>query len=430
MKNKHGGKPIDSGTYGCVFNPALACNGEKRHNGVSKLMINRHASKELGLLEPIYTLSKQYPGVKSHIIIPQLKQCTPAKLTPEDLYTFNDTCNNLYDLGYNTHNINQRRDDFKLLQMEHGGKTVGDYIQDMHADQEYYIHKGIADIFKHVIVPMNQNNLYHSDIKENNILVKNNKLKLIDFGLMILYTDATIDPMFLDHYLSMHFPYTCLFFNDDIHFHWSGFFRNHKHLQGELFIRACSKHIMDSILMYKNRTGLDNKLLSKESSFIFYCNILFPKENYLAIISRQLAYCYDRHKNPSTGEFDILSYYNKEFIHTIDVWGLCTVLLHLLTHYKSSYHDKHQKIKTLLIKYMFSMHLNPFPYSEFYTDLMSHVDYIKSRHSKSRHSKSRHSKSRHSKSKSSRTRSSRTRSSNIKQAHGKKNKTKNQKIKK
>jgi hypothetical protein len=424
MKNKKGGKPIDSGTYGCVFNPALACKGSKRPTGVSKLMIDKHASKELNLLEPIYTLTKQYPDIKSYIIIPELKQCTPSKLTTEDLYTFNDTCHNLYDLGYNTENINRRRDEFKLLHMEHGGKTVGDYIQDMHADQEYHIHKGIADIFKHVIVPMNQNNLYHSDIKENNILVKKNKLKLIDFGLMILYTDTTIDPMFLNHYLSMHYPYTCLLFNDDIPFHWSSFYRKHNHLKEEMFIQACSKHIMDSILRYKKSQGLSNKLLSKESSFIFYCNILFPHKNYLEIIARQLAYCYHRYKNPSNGEFDILSYYNKEFIHTVDIWGLCTVLLYLFTHYNSSYHDKLEKLKPLLIKYMFSMHVNPFPYSEFYKDLMSHAHYIKSKSSKSRSSKSRSSKSR-----SSKSRSSKSRSSNKKHTYSR-NQSKTQRYKK
>ncbi len=416
MKNKRGGKPIDSGTYGCVFNPALACNGSKRHTGVSKLMINKHASKELALLEPIYTLTKVYPDIKSHIIIPELKQCTPSRLTTKDLYAFNDTCHNLYDLGYNTNNINDRRDEFKLLHMEHGGKTVSDYIHDMHADQEYHIHKGIADIFKHVIVPMNQNKLFHSDIKENNILIKNNKLKLIDFGLMILYSETTIDPMFLNHYLSMHYPYTCLLFNDDIPFHWSGFYHKHKHLQGEMFIQACSKHIMGSILHYKKRQGLSNKLLSKESSFIFYCNILFPNKNYLDIIARQLAYCYERHKNPSNGEFDILSYYNKEFIHTVDIWGLCSVLLYLFTHYDSSYHDKQEKLKPLLIKYMFSMQLNPFPYSEFYKDLMSHADYIKSKSSKSKSSKSKSSKSKSS-------RSSKGRSSNKKHTYSKKKST-------
>ena len=247
MKHKHGGKPIDSGTYGCVFNPALACEGGNRPAGVSKLMLNKNATKEIDLLKPIYTLSAKYPTLKSHIIIPDLQMCTPATMSHKDLYTFNDTCHSLHNAGYNTHNINKRRTDFKLLQMEHGGKTIGDYILDMKPSQEYHIHKGIADIFKHVIIPMNQNQLYHSDIKENNILIKNNKLKLIDFGLMIPYSSTSIDPMFLNHYLSMHYPYTCLLFNDDIPFQWNVFYRNHKHLQGAMFIQACSKHTMESL---------------------------------------------------------------------------------------------------------------------------------------------------------------------------------------
>ena len=193
MKNKQGGKPIDSGTYGCVFNPALACKGQKRPSGVSKLMSSKNAIKEMELLKPIYALSKKYPTLKSYVIIPNLNMCTPAKINSKDLHTFNDTCRALYESGYNHHNINDRRDEFKLLQMEHGGTTVGDYIQSMKPHQEYYIHKGIADIFKHVIIPMNQHHLYHSDIKENNILVKNNKFKLIDFGLMILHNHTTID---------------------------------------------------------------------------------------------------------------------------------------------------------------------------------------------------------------------------------------------
>ena len=43
----------------------------------------------------------------------------------------------------------------------------------------------------------------------------------------------------------MHYPYTCLLFNDDIPFYWSGFYRKYKHLQEEMFIQACSKHIME-----------------------------------------------------------------------------------------------------------------------------------------------------------------------------------------
>ena len=32
--------------------------------------------------------------------------------------------------------IQSLENDLKLLQMEHGGKTVGDYIEEMHPDQE------------------------------------------------------------------------------------------------------------------------------------------------------------------------------------------------------------------------------------------------------------------------------------------------------
>ena len=70
--------------------------------------------------------------------------------------------------------------------------------------------------------------------------------------------------MFLNHYLSMHYPYTCLLFNDDIPFQWNVFYRNHKHLQGAMFIQACSKHTMESILRYKKRRTTDTNANNME----------------------------------------------------------------------------------------------------------------------------------------------------------------------
>jgi hypothetical protein len=39
---KHGGKVIGSGGYGCVFRPALRCNGTRKRASktISKLMLN------------------------------------------------------------------------------------------------------------------------------------------------------------------------------------------------------------------------------------------------------------------------------------------------------------------------------------------------------------------------------------------------------
>ena len=43
-----GGKVIASGGYGCVFNPALKCEGESKRSKdkITKLMTERHATQE------------------------------------------------------------------------------------------------------------------------------------------------------------------------------------------------------------------------------------------------------------------------------------------------------------------------------------------------------------------------------------------------
>ena len=47
-KYKRGGKVIASGGFGCVFSPALKCQGatKREKNKISKLMTERHAQQE------------------------------------------------------------------------------------------------------------------------------------------------------------------------------------------------------------------------------------------------------------------------------------------------------------------------------------------------------------------------------------------------
>ena len=201
-KKLFGGKPIDSGTYGCVFKPALSCKRRKRKKGVSKLMLTNYAMKEMKLLQPIYHLMEKYPDIKSHIIIPSTSYCTPSKLSSDDLNNFNITCSKLNDIGFNDNTINQRLHELKLLHMEDGGITVGDYILTMKRRQEHHIYKGIANIFKYAITPMNQHGIIHCDIKDNNILIKHNSMKLIDFGLVVIHDESTIDGAFFNGYFS------------------------------------------------------------------------------------------------------------------------------------------------------------------------------------------------------------------------------------
>ena len=47
-KNRKGGKVIASGGFGCVFSPALKCQGKKSRgkNMISKLLTKKHALSE------------------------------------------------------------------------------------------------------------------------------------------------------------------------------------------------------------------------------------------------------------------------------------------------------------------------------------------------------------------------------------------------
>ena len=363
---KKGGKAIDSGTYGCVFKPALKCKGKTRKKGVSKLMIDKNAMSELQLLEPIYSLMTIYPNIQKYILIPTLQDvCIPDTLTSSDLNSFDNVCNRLYTYGYNTSTINSRLSDLKLLFMQDGGITVEEYIQGLHTQHIIHVLKGLHDIYKNVIIHMNDNGFYHSDIKDNNILVKHNSLKLIDFGLMIQYDHSTIHPRFLQHSYHYLTPYSVLLFNDMVQFQWFTFYKTHYNLPKQQFIETCTYHILNAYRSFQTLQTESSREIHGQRHIKELCAILFPNENWLYVISKELAYCYYLFKN-EYGLFDILTFYNSVFIHLIDVWGLCSILINLLDRliFINYNHSFIESIKQILKKYMFGMKHYPFAMKE------------------------------------------------------------------
>ena len=65
MKNDKGGKVLASGGYGCVFTPALKCEGaKKRETGkISKLMTEKHATQEY---EEINSIKEKLDSIKNY----------------------------------------------------------------------------------------------------------------------------------------------------------------------------------------------------------------------------------------------------------------------------------------------------------------------------------------------------------------------------
>ena len=363
---KKGGKPIDSGSYGCVFKPALKCKGKTRKKGVSKLMMEKYAMNEVKLLEPIYTLFTIYPDMKKYVLIPTIEDiCIPDTFTKSDLNSFDTMCNRLYSYGYKTSNINNKLSDLRLLFMKDGGITVEQYIQGLHKQQIVHVLKGLRDIYKKVILPMNDNGLFHSDIKHNNIVVKNNSLKLIDFGLMIQHDPSTIHSHFLQHSYHHLIPYSILLFHDMVPFHWHAFYKTHYNLPKQPFIEKCTFHIIDAYRRFQALQSESSREIYGQRHIKELCDILFPNENWLYIISKELAYCYYNFKEEN-GLFDMLTFYNTAFIYLIDVWGLCSILVTLLDRLIFINYNRTfiESIKQILKKYMFGMKDYPFDIKE------------------------------------------------------------------
>lgn len=374
-KYKHGGDAIDSGSYGCVFRPSLKCKNKTRKKGVSKLMLKKDADEEVELIKPIYDLTKRYPLIKKHILIPDINSvCVPDKISKKDLKTFNDICYRLNYKGYKASTINTQLDDFRVLHMDDGGITVKSYISSLKPKQEYNIIKSLMNIYKFVIIPMNNNGYFHSDIKDNNILVKQHKLKVIDFGLLIRHDNTSIHPRFLNHSLHHLTPYSVLLFNDNIDFDWELFYSKYKHLQKLSFLDHCAEYIKEKFKMFKDKKTESDRELYGQSNIKSLCHTLFPNNEPLDVICHQIAYSYYYYKDPITGRFNILEFYNNVFIYLIDVWGLCSILVVLLNKLiKQKRHHKYiDHLKHLIKKYMFGMEQYPFPSdNEFYNDLES-----------------------------------------------------------
>ena len=90
MFEKKGGKVIASGGYGCVFSPALKCEGstKRENNKITKLMTERHAKDEYDEIASIKEKLKDIPDYKDYFLVSDLTLCKPAKLEKSDLNSF------------------------------------------------------------------------------------------------------------------------------------------------------------------------------------------------------------------------------------------------------------------------------------------------------------------------------------------------------
>jgi serine/threonine protein kinase len=189
LGRKSGGKLIGEGAYGCVYQPAIRCEGNvsKKRNAstVSKLLYSKNAAAEYatkGLLEPIDPEQK-------YLLYP-IKTCSPS--TAAVNVAEYESCAD---------------DDTALIMYKYGGKDLTHFMIDLNEKDFGKTHVIFMEGFMNLFIGLERlhsQDLIHLDIKNENVLA----LKTEECGSSGLFScfgskvDASYLMRFIDFGLS------------------------------------------------------------------------------------------------------------------------------------------------------------------------------------------------------------------------------------
>jgi len=190
VNSQSGGDLIGTGSFGCVFHPALKCENQSsiHDDMVSKVFFSDDAKKEAEEEIKIDKMIKSIKGYEKWAHI-WTTNCLPKKynkLIKEESGI--DDCLNENGLTAGEFDKNRR-----MLQGTYAGKTFGEVFSHhfksaTYSNKKLFI-KNFLDMMKLMkplfigLVEMNKKKISHNDIKDLNIMVDNDGCKYIDFGL-------------------------------------------------------------------------------------------------------------------------------------------------------------------------------------------------------------------------------------------------------
>lgn len=192
---------IGKGSFGCVFKPSILCKkdlhkkkkNKTKKNKVSKILIKKGEKK--------YTI-KEFNMNKIIRSIPNYKEWS---------YTWKEMCDppsyenikKLAEIDTCLNKINKDKDDYNrsshMLIGEYGGIPLSEYClkifkKSSFKDKKSFL-KAFFKLFKLIeplfkgSIELSKRKISHMDLSRSNIMVKDNKCYMIDFGMSCKYTN-------------------------------------------------------------------------------------------------------------------------------------------------------------------------------------------------------------------------------------------------
>lgn len=390
----HGGKVIASGGYGCVFNPALKCQGEsnRESNKISKLMTARHATEEYEEIKQIKDKLDSIEHYEDYFLIYDTTLCRPSKLTDSDLKSFGDKCSALPKDGIRKKNINSKLNEVMALNIPNGGLPVDDYIYtNGKYDKLYETHIALVNLLKKGIIPMNKRNIYHSDIKDSNILIDDNgaglKARLIDWGLTVEYKPDSTEPFpknWRNRPLQFNVPFSVVIFTDMFYEMYEKYLKD----GGKIEEAELRPFVINYLNKWMKERGAGHYKFINEIMFLLYSSTLtsISDDSKSGVVETEITIPYiidyivevllHYTKFKSDGSLNLREYLNDVYIKIVDIWGFITVYYPFLEMFANNYFTLNEnelkifkQLQYIFNEYLYTPRASPIDMNELYDDL-------------------------------------------------------------
>jgi len=393
-KNTLGGKVIASGGFGCVFSPALKCQGEttRSTNKITKLMSQKHAIEEYEEIMKIKNKLDSIKNYKEYFLINDLTLCKPSKLSQSDLKEFAAKCSALPKDNITQKNINQSLDKVMALNIPDGGLPIDDYIHSKNSlGSLRLLNNKLMDLLENGIIPMNKKNVYHCDIKDSNVLAKENGnellTRLIDWGLSTEYVpfkDAEFPRTWRNRPFQFNVPFSVIIFSDAFIEKYSKYI----HDGGKTDKVSLKPFVLDFIRFWIKERGAGHYKFINDIMFILFSSDLKNIENnkkgnfiesdftihyitdYIVAVLEKFT---EFRKN---GTLNLRKYLDNVFIKIVDVYGFICIyfpLLEILFENYNKLNDNQIKIfnliKLMFVTYLYSPRTEPIPLNDVLSNL-------------------------------------------------------------
>jgi len=390
LKEQSGGKVIASGGFGCIFSPALKCkDNERQMDKISKVMTNKHALDEYKQIEKYKNLLQIIPNYEDYFLLDHFTLCQPDKLTTEDLKQFNKKCKALKKKKFTKQNINKSLNKIMSINMPYGGVDIEKYIYNNNLSSNHLLelNNSLINLLVHGILPMNKMDIYHCDLKEGNVLVKNkdNKIKtrLIDWGLSFIHKDKDGIPRKLYRRpFQFNVPFSSILFNKDFFQLYDNFlldnpnpdyFQIREFVINYIFIwndirgpgHLSAINEINKKLSINDLTAI--KKIKIKEHFIEYDITYYYIIEYISKILQ---------KYTKNNTIDLMDYFNNVFLRNIDIWGFTMIYIVFYEYLYKSFDNLNDnqlqlisKIKFIIIHFLYESPIEPINVSSLVQEL-------------------------------------------------------------